>query len=309
MAPSNLSSVTEFIFMGITSDQTLPLFLFLLFLLIYLITVFGNTAIILIIIMINDLHNPMYFFLSNLSFSDLCFCSAVTPKMLYDLLSEKKLITFVGCLLQLFFFAFFATTEGYLISTMAYDRFVAICHPLLYVVIMNRRTRLVLMTVVYFGGLVTAGIHTSSTFSLSFCGSNVINHYYCDINPLMSLSCSDTYINKTVVFSIVATLGLFSAAVTLASYIYIFFTIMNIRSLEGRHKAFSTCSSHLSCVALFYGTVFFMYLRPASSYSVTQEKVVSIFYTMVIPMMNPIIYSLRNREVKDAMTRYIKKLL
>ncbi|XP_077340745.1 olfactory receptor 5AR1-like [Lithobates pipiens] len=309
MAQSNLSSVTEFIFMGITSDQTLPHFLFVLFLLIYLITVFGNTAIILIIIMINDLHNPMYFFLSNLSFSDLCFCSAVTPKMLYDLLSEKKLITFVGCLLQLFFFAFFATTEGYLISTMAYDRFVAICHPLLYVVIMNRRTRLVLMTIVYFGGLVTAGIHTSSTFSLSFCGSNVINHYYCDINPLMSLSCSDTYINKTVIFSIVATLGLFSAAVTLASYVYIFFTIMNICSLEGRHKAFSTCSSHLSCVVLFYGTVFFMYLRPASSYSVTQEKVVSIFYTMVIPMMNPIIYSLRNREVKDAVTRYIKKLL
>ncbi|CAI9578965.1 unnamed protein product [Staurois parvus] len=263
MAVGNLSSVTEFIFTGITSDQKLPHFLFILFLLIYLITVFGNTAIILTIIMINDLHNPMYFFLSNLSFSDLCFCSAVTPKMLYDLISERKLITFIGCLLQLFFFALFATTEGYLLSTMAYDRFVAICHPLLYVVIMNRRTRIVLLTVVvYFGGLVTAGIHTSSTFSLTFCGSNVINHFYCDINPLMALSCSDTYMNKTIIF----------AAVTLFSYVYIFFTIMNIRSLEGRHKAFSTCSSHLLCVALFYGTVFFMYLRPASSYSVTQEK-------------------------------------
>ncbi|XP_072254454.1 olfactory receptor 5AR1-like [Pyxicephalus adspersus] len=308
MAPGNLSTVTEFIFMGITSDQTFLHLIFLLFLLIYLTAIVGNIVIIIIIIMIKDLHNPMYFFLSNLSFSDLCFCSAVTPKMLYDLLSETKVITFIGCVLQLFFFAMFATIEGYLLSAMAYDRFVAICQPLLYVVIMNRRTRVVLMTVVYFGGIVTAGIHTTSTFSLSFCGSNIINHFYCDIHPLMSLSCSDTYMNKTVVFGIVATLGLFSAAVTLASYVYIFLTIMNIHSFEGRHRAFSTCSSHLSCVGLFYGTVFFMYLRPASSYSVTQEKVVSVFYTMIIPMMNPIIYSLRNREVKEAMAFYVKKL-
>ncbi|KAM5180590.1 olfactory receptor 5AR1-like [Mantella aurantiaca] len=309
VTPVNVSSVTEFIFLGITSDQALLSFLFPLFLLIYLITVFGNSTIILIILMINDLHNPMYFFLSNLSFSDLCFCSTVTPKMLFDLFSERKVITFIGCVLQLFSFATFATTEGYLLSAMAYDRFVAICHPLLYVVIMNRSTRVGLLAVVYFGGLLTAGIHTTSTFSLSFCASNVINHFYCDIYPLMSLSCSDTYMNKTVVFGIVATLGLFSAAVTFTSYAYIFFTILNIRSLAGRHKAFSTCSSHLSCVALFYGTVFFMYLRPASSDSITQEKVVSVFYTMIIPMINPIIYTLRNREVKDAVTRYIKRLL
>ncbi|KAM4796051.1 olfactory receptor 5G25-like [Rhinophrynus dorsalis] len=250
----------------------------------------------------------MYFFLSNLSFSDLCYSTVVTPKMLYDMFSDRKAITFIGCALQLYFFAVFASTECYILSTMAYDRYVAICHPLLYTVIMNRRTCIYLVSGVYVSGALTAGIHASCTLSLSFCGPNIINHFYCDIPPLMELSCSDTYTNKTIIFIIVFFLGLISMLITVASYVYIFFTVLKIRSSDGKRKAFSTCTSHLLCVSLFYGTVFFMYLRPASSYSVSQDKVVSVFYTVVIPMMNPIIYSLRNAEIMGAVRCYVNKL-
>ncbi|MEE6471919.1 hypothetical protein FKM82_009407 [Ascaphus truei] len=309
MEHGNQSSAIEFIFLGFINEPNMQRFLFILFLLIYLVTLLGNSGIIFTTLIISDLHNPMYFFLSNLSFSDICYSTVITPKMLHDFFSERKSISFIGCALQLYFFAVFASTECYLLSAMAYDRYVAICHPLLYVVMMNRRACIFLVSGVYFSGFLTAGIHTSCTLSLSFCGPNVINHFYCDIPPLMELSCSDTYTNKTIIFAIVFFLGLISVMVTLASYVYILFTILKIRSSKGRRKAFSTCTSHLLCVSLFYGTVFFMYLRPASSYSVNQDKVVSVFYTMVIPMMNPIIYSLRNSEVKEALRSHICKLL
>ncbi|KAM8977556.1 olfactory receptor 5AR1-like [Pelodytes ibericus] len=309
MDEGNQSRVGEFIFIGVTNEPKTQIFLFILFSLIYFITVFGNIAIMFLVVIISDLHSPMYIFLANLSISDLCYSTVVTPKMLHDIFLERKLISFVGCALQLYFFALFATTEGYILSAMAYDRYIAICHPLLYIVIMSRTKCILLMTAVYVGGLLTAAIHTSSTLTLTFCGPNIINHFYCDIPPLMDLSCSDTYANKTVIFVVVFVLGLISVFVTLASYVYIFFTILKIKSAEGRRKAFSTCTAHLMCVSLFYGTVFFMYLRPASSYSVTQDKVVSVFYTMVIPMLNPIIYSLRNTEVKEAVRSYVNKLL
>ncbi|XP_056418703.1 olfactory receptor 1002-like [Hyla sarda] len=306
MTPLNKSSVREFVLTGITNDLHLQHILFLLFLLIYLISLISNTSIMVTILIINDLHSPMYYFLSNLSFSDLCYSTVISPKMLFDFFLEKKLISFIGCVLQLYFFAVFASTECYILSTMAYDRYVAICHPLLYVLIMNGRKCVILTLIIYIGGLCTASIHTSCTFILPFCGPNVINHFYCDIPPLMELSCADTFMSKTIIFGVVLCLGLFSVIVVLASYIYIFFTILTIHSSEGRHKAFSTCSSHLLCVALFYGTVFFMYLRPASKYSVTQDKIVSVFYTMIIPMMNPIIYCLRNKEVKEAIKSCIR---
>uniref|UniRef100_A0A8C5LY16 Olfactory receptor n=1 Tax=Leptobrachium leishanense TaxID=445787 RepID=A0A8C5LY16_9ANUR len=297
---NNHSTVIEFILLGVTNEPRIQLFIFIFFSLIYFITVGGNIGILLLILILPDLHSPMYFFLGNLSVSDLCYSTVVTPKLLHDIFLREKSISFISCAIQLYFFAFFASTECYILSTMAYDRYVAICHPLLYVVIMNRSMCIRLVTAVYAGGLLTAGIHTSSTITLPFCGPNIINHFYCDIPPLMELSCTDPYVNKTIVFVVVFILGFFSVTVVLASYIYIFFTIFQIRSVEGRHKAFSTCAAHLSCVALFYGTVFFMYLRPASNYSVTQDKVVSIFYTVIIPMLNPIIYSLRNKEVKEA---------
>ncbi|XP_053561506.1 olfactory receptor 1019-like [Bombina bombina] len=300
MEQNNRSHVSEFILLGFTNEPTIQQLLFIFFLLIYLLTICGNIGIILTVSIISDLHNPMYFFLSNLSFSDLCYSTVVTPRMLHDIFSNRKSISFIGCAVQLYFFATFASIECYILSTMAYDRYVAICYPLLYPVIMNTRACILLVCVVYISGLLTSVIHTSCILTLSFCGPNVINHFFCDIPPLMELSCSDTYTNKTIIFSIVSFLGFFSVIVTLASYVYIFATIMNIRSSAGKRKAFSTCTSHLLCVSLFYVTVFFMYLRPASSYSVSQDKVVSVFYTMVIPMMNPIIYSLRNAEVKKA---------
>ncbi|KAM4702054.1 olfactory receptor 5AR1-like [Discoglossus pictus] len=308
MEQGNQSWVNEFIFLGITDKPKIQLLLFVLFLLMYLVTLFGNIGILFTILIISDLHKPMYFFLSNLSFSDFCYSTVVTPKLLYDMFSKRKSISFIGCALQLYFFAAFASTEGYILSAMAYDRYVAICHPLLYPVIMNRRTCIFLVSVVYIGGLLTASIHTSCTLTLHFCGPNVINHFYCDIPPLMELSCSDTITSKTIIFIIVFCLGLFLVTVTLASYVYIFFTVINIQSSEGRRKVFSTCTSHLMCVSLFYGTVFFMYLRPTSSYLVNHDKVVSVFYTIVIPMLNPIIYSLRNNEVKEAVKCYINKL-
>uniref|UniRef100_A0A6I8QML7 Olfactory receptor n=1 Tax=Xenopus tropicalis TaxID=8364 RepID=A0A6I8QML7_XENTR len=316
MEQTNQTTVSEFILLGLTTDPKIELFLFTFFLLIYIITLFGNIGIIFTVLFVSDLHKPMYFFLSNLSFSDLCFATTVTPKMLYIMLSGRKSIDFNSCALQLYFFAGFASTEAYMLSAMAYDRYVAICHPLLYTVIMNKRACICLLAGVYMTGFLIASIHTSCTMSLSFCGPNTINHFYCDIPPLMELSCSDTYISKTVIFVVVFCLGCFSVAVTLASYCYIFFTIMNIKSSRGKRKTFSTCSSHFLCVSLFFGTVFFMYLRPASKYSVSQDKVVSVFYTMIIPMMNPIIYSLRNAEVKNAevvtylyvQQRYVNKL-
>ncbi|KAM4045486.1 olfactory receptor 5AR1-like [Anomaloglossus baeobatrachus] len=307
MTQGNKSFVTEFIILGITNDPTLQHILFVVFLLIYLLTVFGNTSIMFTILIVNNLHSPMYYFLGNLSFSDLCYSTVISPKMLFDFFLERKLISFIGCALQLYFFAVFASTECYILSAMAYDRYVAICHPLLYILIMNKKKCVILTLLVYIGGLCTAAVHTSCTFILPFCGPNVINHFYCDIPPLMELSCADTYMSKTIIFGVVFCLGFLSVIVILASYVYIFFTILTIHSSEGRRKAFSTCSSHLLCVVLFYGTVFFMYLRPASNYSVTQDKIVSVFYTMIIPMMNPIIYCLRNKEVKEAVKFYFSR--
>ncbi|XP_063291749.1 olfactory receptor 5G9-like [Pelobates fuscus] len=309
MEEGNQTSVSEFILLGVTNDPNVQIFLFILFLLIYIVTAFGNIGIMVIIMVFSDLQSPMYFFLSNLSASDLCYSTVVTPKLLHDMFLQKKSISFIGCALQLYLFALFASTECYILSAMAYDRYVAICNPLMYMVIMNRTRCIFLVTAVYAGGFLTAGIHTSTTITLPFCGPNIINHFYCDIPPLMDLACSDPYINKNIIFVVVFVLGFISVTVILASYTYIFFTIIKIQSNEGRRKAFSTCTSHLSCVSMFYGTVFFMYLRPASSYHVTQNKVVSVFYTMIIPMVNPIIYSLRNSEVNVTVRSYVNKLL
>ncbi|XP_063300862.1 olfactory receptor 5G9-like [Pelobates fuscus] len=307
MEEGNQTTVTKFIFLGVTNDANMQIFLFILFLLIYILTAFGNISTMVIITVISNLHSPMYFFLSNLSASDLCFSTVVTPKCLHDMFLQRKSISFIGCALQLYFFILFGCTECYILSAMAYDRYVAICHPLLYIIIMNKSMCIFLVTAVYTGGFLTAGIDTYTTITLPFCGPNTINHFYCDIPPLMDLACSDSYINKTIIFAVVFVLGFLSVTVILASYTYIFFTIIKIRSIEGRQKAFSTCSSHLLCVSVFYGTVFFMYLRPASGYSVTQNKVIPVFYTMVIPMLNPIIYSLRNKEVQETVRYYVKK--
>nr|XP_033775739.1 olfactory receptor 1020-like [Geotrypetes seraphini] len=303
MEGRNQTSVTEFILLGLTRDPKLQIPLFVLFLLVYVITLLGNMGIILATRLDSRLQTPMYFFLIHLSFIDICYSSVITPKNLQTLLAEQETISFTGCALQLYFYASFATTECFLLAVMAYDRYVAICNPLLYHVIMNRRLCICMLSAAYAGGFGDALVHTICTFKLSYCGSNAINHYFCDGPPLLMLTCSDTFVCE-LVFSILVGFNTITTFVAiLVSYIFILSSILRIRSTEGRHKAFSTCGSHFTAVLIFYGTLFFMYLRPASSYSMEQDKVVSVFYAVLIPMLNPLIYSLRNKEVKTALVK------
>ncbi|XP_063147134.1 olfactory receptor 5AR1-like [Candoia aspera] len=303
MDKGNQSAITEFILLGFTDNPKMQFVLFMIFLLVYAITVIGNLGMILLICAEPQLHNPMYFFLGNLSFVDLCYSSAIAPKMLVDFLAESKKISYNGCIIQLFVFALFANVECLLLALMAYDRYVAICNPLLYAAIMSKRACQELMAVAYFIGIVNSMINTSCTFRLSFCKSNIINHFFCDEPPLLILSCSDTYISEVVIFAFVGCIEGSSIGMILVSYLYILGTILRMRSTEGRHRAFSTCASHLTAVGIFHGTILYMYFRPSSSYSMDQDKWASLFYTVVIPMLNPLIYSLRNKEVKDAVTK------
>ncbi|XP_069089472.1 olfactory receptor 5AP2-like [Pleurodeles waltl] len=299
----NQTAVTEFILLGLTDDPILQGPLFVLILLFYILSLFGNIGIVALITNDPCLHTPMYFFLSNLSVSDCCYTSVIAPKMLADFFSSKKVISFIGCAAQSYFFTVFASIEAYMLAAMAYDRYAAICHPLLYPLIINSDVCILLVTTVYLGAFFTAAVDIGCIFNTSFCGPNIINHFYCDLMPLMNLSCSDTFVRRTVVFSVVFFFGLTCFAVTLASYVYIVAAILKIRTTVYRPKAFSTCGSHLAVVCLFYGTTLFTYLQIPSSDSVTQNKVVSVFYTLVNPMLNPLIYSLRNKEVKGAVLK------
>ncbi|XP_030046307.1 olfactory receptor 1020-like [Microcaecilia unicolor] len=305
MESRNQTSVTEFIFFGLTRDPKLQIPLFVFFLLVYIITLLGNIGIILVTRLDARLQTPMYFFLFHLSFVDNCYSSDITPKTLQTLLAEQKIISILGCTLQMYFFVAFATTELYLLAVMAYDRYVAICNPLLYPVIMSRRLSIQMLSAAYMAGFCNALIHTVCTFRLSYCGSNVINHFFCDIPPLLLLTCSDTSVNELVVFICSAFNTTTTFLAILVSYTYILSSILRIRSAEGRYKAFNTCASHFTAVLIFYGTVFFMYLRPTSSYSMEQDRVVSVFYAVLIPMLNPLIYSLRNKEVKAALMKVL----
>ncbi|XP_030046162.1 olfactory receptor 1020-like [Microcaecilia unicolor] len=299
----NQSSVTEFLLLGFNNIPHLKFMLFVLFLLIYLITILGNVGIMLLIQLDSHLHTPMYFFLSNLSFVDLWCSSTITPKTLINFFTEHKTISYLGCAVQLYFFVVFACTDNFLLAVMAYDRYVAICNPLMYPVIMNRRLCAQLVVCSYLASFLYSLIQTATTFRLSFCRSNVIKHFFCDIPPLLKLSCTDTFINEVVlpILSGIATLP--SILTIFISYFSIISTILKIRSAEGRRNAFSTCASHFASVALFYGSTLFMYLGPSSDYAVEQKMLVSAFYTMVIPMLNPLIYSLRNQAVKAALRK------
>ncbi|KFO37942.1 Olfactory receptor 5W2 [Fukomys damarensis] len=256
-----------------------------------------------------QLHTPMYFFLSHLSFSDLCSSSAVGPRMLADLFTQKnRSIPFVGCALQLFFLYMFVDIECLLLAVMAFDRYKAISSPLLYTVDMSSRLCSVLVASVYLLGVADSVIHTSLAFHLCFCGSNEINHFFCDVPPLLLLSCSDTQVNELVIFTIFGFIELSTISGVLISYCYIILSVLKIRSAKRRFKAFSTCASHLTAVSVFQGTMLFMYFRPSSAYSLDQDKMTSLFYTLVIPTLNPLIYSLRNKDVKEAIKRLKNKI-
>ncbi|XP_068964108.1 olfactory receptor 5B12-like [Petaurus breviceps papuanus] len=296
----NGTEVSEFILTGITDVPELQVPLFIMFTIIYLIILVGNLGIVALISWDSCLHTPMYFFLSNLSLVDFGYSSAVAPKVMAGFLTGGKVISYSGCAAQMFFFSTFVTTEIYLLAVMAYDRHTAVCRPLHYTTTMTSSVCTCLTITAHFCGFLNSAIVTGQTFSLSFCRSNVVHHFFCDIPPLLALSCSDVYINEVIIYILggfTVTFGLFFICI---SYLFIFIAILRIQSTEGRQKAFSTCASHLSVVSIFYGTVIFMYLQPSSSHSMDTDKVTSVFYTMAIPMMNPLVYTLRNKEVHIA---------
>ncbi|XP_036619679.1 olfactory receptor 5B12-like [Trichosurus vulpecula] len=296
----NGSEVKEFIFLGLTDVSEFQVPLFIVFTIIYLITLVGNLGMIALISWDPHLHTPMYFFLSNLSIVDFGYSSAVTPKVMAGFLPGDKIISYNGCATQLFFFMSLATVESYLLSVMAYDRYVAICKPLHYTTLMTSSKCARLIIGCYICGFLTSSIHTGNTFSLHFCKPNVIHHFFCDIPPVMALSCSDIEVNEMLVFFVISLTAFFALFIILISYVFIFITILRIHSTEGQQKAFSTCASHLTAVSIFYGSGIFMYLQPSSSHSMDTDKIASVFYTMIIPMLNPLVYSLRNKEVKSA---------
>ncbi|XP_051847204.1 putative olfactory receptor 8G3 [Antechinus flavipes] len=306
MDTGNHSIVTEFILMGLTDEPELQLPLFLLFLQIYIISIMGNVGLLLLIRTSSHLQTPMYYFLSNLSFIDLCYSSVITPKMLVGFVSEKNIISYSGCLTQFFFFCTLGISDCYMLTAMAYDRYVAICKPLIYISTISKNTCFLLVIGVYTMGVFGAMTHTSALTRLSFCGNNVISHYFCDVPPLLKLSCSSTYINELLVMLLVVVNSLITTLPILISYAFILSSILRIHSSKGRSKAFSTCASHLVSVAVLYGSIIFMYCQLASTNNITQQKVSSVIYTTIIPMLNPWIYSLRNKDVKDAL-RKIRK--
>nr|XP_027779251.1 putative olfactory receptor 8G3 pseudogene [Marmota flaviventris] len=303
MENENHSIVTEFILAGLTDKPELQLPLFILFLGIYVLTVMGNLGMITLISLSSHLHTPMYYFLSNLSFIDMCHSTVITPKMLVNFVMKKNIISYPECMTQLYFFSVFAISECHMLAAMAYDRYVAICSPLLYSVIMSHHLCFWLTAGVYILGIIGSTIHTVFMLRLFLCKTNVINHYFCDLFPLLELSCSSIYINELLVLFLSAFNILTPALTILGSYIFIIASILRIRSTEGRAKAFSTCSSHISAVALFFGSAAFMYLQPSAVSSMDQGKVSSVFYTTVVPVLNPLIYSLRNKDVKSALKK------
>ncbi|KAH0511761.1 Olfactory receptor 5B12 [Microtus ochrogaster] len=305
----NISEVSEFILVGLTNTPELQVPLFIIFTLIYLITLTGNLGMIILILLDSRLHTPLYFFLSNLSLVDFIYASAVTPKVMEGFLTQNKIISYNACATQIFFLIAFATVESFLLAAMAFDRHAAVCNPLHYSTSMTSTTCVLIVTCCYINGLLQSSIHVAFTFHLSFCHSNVINHFFCDIPLILALSCSDTHINVIIVFMLASFDVVFALLVILNFYLLIFIAILRMHSTEGRKKAFSTCTSHLTTVSLFYGTIIFMYLQPNSSHSMDRDKMASVFYTMIIPMLNPLVYSLRNKEVKKAFKKFAGKVL
>ncbi|KAG8441069.1 hypothetical protein GDO86_006710 [Hymenochirus boettgeri] len=301
----NQTILVDFMLSSLSTHHFTQLFLFIIFLLVYLFSFVCNLSMICLIWEVPRLHAPMYFFLSHLSLIDLCYSSTIIPKMLSDFLSEKKCISFYSCATQMFFFATFATAECFMVTSMAYDRYMAICQPLVYHISMNTRFCWWLVTGVYISSLVASLVHTITVFHFPLCGSNIINHFYCDIPPLLKLACRYTQIRKFVVFFLSVVMGIVSLVVILSSYIYIISTIIRMKS-QGRSKAFSTCTSHLAVVVLFYTTVFCVYFRPSLGLDLGDiDKLFSIFYTVVSPLLNPLIYSFKNMEVKRALNHFL----
>ncbi|XP_012627719.2 olfactory receptor 1L3-like [Microcebus murinus] len=307
MGMSNLTRPSEFILLGLSSRPEDQKPLFALFIIIYLVTLVGNMLIILAIHSDPRLQNPMYFFLSILSFADICYTTVIVPKMLVNFLSEKKTIAYAECLTQMYFFLAFGNTDSYLLAAMAIDRYVAICNPFHYVTVMNRRCCALLLvfsiTVPYLHSL----LYVLLMNQLTFCASNVIHHFFCDVYPVLKLSCSSTFVIEVVTMTEGLAAVMTPFVCILISYLRILISIIKIPSAAGKRKAFSTCSSHLTVVTLFYGSISYVYFQPLSSYTV-KDRIATITYTMLTPMLNPFIYSLRNKDVKQGLEKLLNKI-
>ncbi|XP_074129148.1 olfactory receptor 5D18-like [Sminthopsis crassicaudata] len=304
-AEKNQTVEATFILIGFSDYPVLQVPLFLVFLTIYVVTVMGNLGMIVVIKINPKLHTLMYFFLSHLSFVDFCYSTVVTPKLLENLLVEDRTISISACITQFFFTATSVITETFMLAVMAYDRFVAICNPLLYTVAMSQKLCILLVTGAYSWGIISSLIFTYSLLVLSFCGTNIINNFLCEYSVILSASCSDRHFSEMILVIFANFNELSTLIIIIMSYLFIFVTVMKMRSASGRRKAFSTCASHLTAITIFHGTILFLYCVPTSKSSWLIVKVTSVFYTIVIPMLNPIIYSLRNKDVKETLRKLV----
>ncbi|XP_062992671.1 olfactory receptor 13G1-like [Elgaria multicarinata webbii] len=301
----NQTPTTEFILVGLTNSPELQTLLFWIFALIYATAMAANVLLIFTICMCRKLHTPMYFLLLNLSLVNVFFISVTIPRLLHSLLTNRKTISFNGCIIQLFLVIWALGSELLLLSFMAFDRYAAICHPLQYTIIMRKEVCLRIASGVWISGIINAAVHSGLMSQLSFCSTNIINHFYCDIPPLLDVACSDTSLNESMTFAADVIFGICSCGLTLTSYLFILRAIFRIRSTEGKKKAFSTCSSHLIVVTFYFSAIIYTYIRPSSVYSPDEDKLVSLLYSVVTPVVNPVIYSLRNKDFKEALRRLI----
>ena len=308
MKTQNLTVPSEFILMGIIDRPELQAPLFGLFLIIYMTSAVGNLGMVILTKVDSRLQTPMYFFLRYLALTDLGYSTAVGPKTLASFIVSQNTISYYMCATQLAFFITFIISELFILAAMSYDRYVAICHPLLYTVIMSQRVCRVLVAIPYIYSTCVSLMITVKIFNLSFCGYNVIKHFYCDCLPLISLLCSNTQEIELIILIFTGVNGILSLPIILVSYLLILVAILRMNTADGSHKAFSTCGSHLTVVTVFFGALIFMYAQPESRHSFDTDKMASIFYTLVIPMLNPLIYSLRNKDVKYALQKVWNKL-
>ncbi|XP_052616040.1 olfactory receptor 5AN1-like [Peromyscus californicus insignis] len=305
----NITKITQFILLGFSDFPRITVMLFVIFLIIYIMTLIWNLSLIALIRMDSHLHTPMYFFLSNLSSIDICFVTSTAPKMLSNFFQEKQTISFVGCIVQYLIFSTMGLSESCLMTAMAYDRYAAICNPLLYSSVMSPTLCACLVLGSYTAGLIGSLSQICALLQLHFCGPNVIRHFFCDISQLLNLSCSDAFSVQVLLAILTMFFGTVNASAIMLSYGFIVLSIMKITSAKGRSKAFNTCASHLTAVSLFYISGIIVYLSSSSGGSSNFDRFTSVFYTVVIPMLNPLIYSLRNKEIKDAMKRLHKKTI
>ncbi|XP_075066745.1 olfactory receptor 6F1-like [Mixophyes fleayi] len=305
---TNHSSVTSFILLGFSLSRNTQLILLILFLTIYCMTLMSNLLIIILVTSQRSLYKPMYFFIGNFSFLEIWYTTVTVPRMLKDLASGNKTVSYTGCISQFYFLFFLGASQHFLLTAMAYDRFLAICYPLRYSTLMSRSICGKLAAGSWLAGCVSISLPAAMMSRLVFCGPNTIDHFFCDFSPLLQLSCTDTWLNEIIFSTVAWTVILSCFIMTFLSYMSVIITILRIPSSLGRQKAFSTCASHIIVVGIFFGTVIFMYIRPKAKHSSPVDKVVSVFYSVVVPLLNPMIYSLRNKEMKNALWKALGKL-